>query len=73
MNEPESKEGKFLKLLFDQMGVPKHPIFAIMVQQLAKLTNLVDKNEEIRAMVRRVLNYVKENWNDETGQSSGGS
>ena len=66
MNEPTSKEGKFLKVLFEQLGVPKHPVFAIMVQQLVKLTHLVDTNAEIRAMVTRVLNYTKEHWNGDS-------
>lgn len=62
MTEPISKEGKFLKQVFDQLELPKHPILAILVGQFVKLTSIVDGNPELQATAKRTFDFIKENW-----------
>jgi len=62
VTELKSKEAQFIKKVFEQQELPKHPIIVVLLGQLKKLTSLIDENPEHQQKVRAIFDYIKANW-----------
>ena len=63
MKELKSREAKFLLEIFESQEPPKHPLIKILFGQLQKLSALIDVDEKYQQATRKILDFIKENWN----------
>jgi len=62
---------KFLQVLIDESGLEKsdNPITKILFGQLSKVSLLINSSERAQLKTISLLNYIKENWDDEIDPS----
>lgn len=62
-----TKTAKFLKGLFDvflSKNTKSSGMLSTLIKQLSKLILIIDRDEEAQKTTIKILNYIKENWED---------
>ena len=67
MKKPlKSKVAIFLQELIEAEGKPDHQMLELVLKQIGTLMILVDTNPKFQETARRLLNKIKETWDDES-------
>jgi len=66
-NQLKNKTTEFLKSLINMSGLTEsdNPMTKVLMGQLGKILMVISSDSTNEQKVKDLLNYIKENWNDE--------